>query len=171
MVILCRRVHQERLEGSEMAPRYWSWVLDHLVAANRMSSFSQEKGIEDLGGMKCINSVPLPRGLHIQDRFAAVEDLELFWRHEFSTCSTKYQSRLMKRWRTDRLVLGCGGPQTCCSILNWWDRQADRLYSPPSGEYGSGEGLVLSQIAELLWLALYILKGFRFSEWKVKGIV
>ena len=78
VVILCRRVHQEQLEGSEMAPQCWSWVLDHLVAANRMSRFSQEKGIEDLGGIKCINSVPLPRGLHIQDRFAAVENLEPF---------------------------------------------------------------------------------------------
>ena len=60
-----------------MAPRYWSWVLDHLVAANRMSMISQEEGIEDLEGIKCINSVPLPRGLRIQDQFAAVEDLEL----------------------------------------------------------------------------------------------
>ena len=77
MVILCRRVHQEQLEGSEMAPQCWSWVLDHLVAADRMSRFSQEKGIENLGGIKCINLVPLPRGLRIQDRFAAVEDLEL----------------------------------------------------------------------------------------------
>ena len=78
MVILCRRVHQEQSEGSEMAPQCWSWVLDHLVAANRMSRISQEEGIEDSGGIKYINSVPLPRGLHIQDRFAAVEDLELF---------------------------------------------------------------------------------------------
>jgi hypothetical protein len=61
-----------------MAPRYWSWVLDHLVAANRMSMISQEEGIEDSEGIKYINSVPLRRGLHIQDRFAAVEDLELF---------------------------------------------------------------------------------------------
>ena len=78
VVILCKRVHQEQLEGSEMAPQYWSWVLDHLAAADRMSRLSQEKGIENLGGIKCINSVPFPRGLHIQDRFAAVEDLELF---------------------------------------------------------------------------------------------
>ena len=77
VVILCRRVHQEQLEESEKVLQYWSWVLDHLVAANRMSRFSQEKGIEDLGGIKCINLVPLPRGLHIQDQFAAVEDLEL----------------------------------------------------------------------------------------------
>ena len=55
-----------------MAPQYWSWVLDHLAAANRMSRISQEEGI------KYINSVSLPRGLHIQDQFAAVEDLELF---------------------------------------------------------------------------------------------
>ena len=68
---------------------------------------------------KCTDSVPLPRGLHIQDQFAAVEDLKLFWRHEFSRYSTKYQRRLMKRWRTDRLVLECGDFQTCCSILNW----------------------------------------------------
>jgi len=33
-----------------MAPQYWSWVLDHLVAADRMSRLSQEKGIEDLKG-------------------------------------------------------------------------------------------------------------------------
>ena len=26
---------------------------------------------------ECINSVPLPRGLHIQDQFVVVEDLEL----------------------------------------------------------------------------------------------
>ena len=77
VVILCRRVHQEQLEGSEMAPQCWSWVLDHLVAADRMSRFSQEKGVENLGEIKCISSVPLLRGLRIQDRFAAVEDLEL----------------------------------------------------------------------------------------------
>ena len=50
VVILCRRVHQEQLEESEMVPQYWSWVLDHLVAADRMSRLSQEKGIEDLEG-------------------------------------------------------------------------------------------------------------------------
>ena len=50
VVILCRRVHQEKLEGSEMAPQYWSWVLDHLVAADIISRLSQEKGIEDLEG-------------------------------------------------------------------------------------------------------------------------
>ena len=50
VVILCRRVHQEQLEESEMAPQYWSWVLDHLVAADKMSRLSQEKGIEDLKG-------------------------------------------------------------------------------------------------------------------------
>ena len=77
MAILCRRVHQGQLEESGMAPRCWSWVLDHPVAANRVSRISQEKGMEDLEGIKCINSVPLPRRLHIQDRFAAVEDLEL----------------------------------------------------------------------------------------------
>ena len=33
-----------------MAPHCWSWVLDHLVAANRVSRISQE--IEDLGGIK-----------------------------------------------------------------------------------------------------------------------
>ena len=42
-----------------MVPQYWSWVLDHLVAANKMSRISQEEGIEDLGGIKYINSVPL----------------------------------------------------------------------------------------------------------------
>ena len=78
MVIPYKRGHQEQLEESEMAPQYWSWVLDRLAAADRMSRLSQEKGIENLGGIKCINSVSLPRGLHIQDRFAAVEDLELF---------------------------------------------------------------------------------------------
>ena len=77
MVIFRRREHQGQLEESGMAPRCWSWVLDHLVAANRVSRISQEKGIEGLEGIKCINSVPLPQGLHIQDRFAAVEDLEL----------------------------------------------------------------------------------------------
>ena len=77
MVILCKRVHQGQLEESGMDPRCGSWVLDHLVAADRMSRFSQEKGIEDLGGIKCINSVPLLRELRIQGQFAAVEDLEL----------------------------------------------------------------------------------------------
>ena len=33
-----------------MVPQYWSWVLDHLVAADRMSRLSQEKGVEDLKG-------------------------------------------------------------------------------------------------------------------------
>ena len=60
-----------------MAPRCWSWVLDHLVAANRVSRISQEKGTEDLEGIKCTDSVPLPWGLHIQDQFSTVEDLEL----------------------------------------------------------------------------------------------
>ena len=50
VVILCRKVHQEQLEESEMVPQYWSWVLDHLVAADRMSRLSQEKGVEDLKG-------------------------------------------------------------------------------------------------------------------------
>ena len=118
VVILCRRVHQEQLEGSEMAPQCWSWVLDHLVAADRMSRFSQEKGVENLGEIKCISSVPLLWGLRIQDRFAAVEDLELSWIHVFSTFPTKCWSRLMRMWRTDRLVLECGGHQTCCSILS-----------------------------------------------------
>ena len=58
----------------------------------------------------------------------------------------------MRGQRIDRLVLECRGGQTCCSILSWWDHRADRLCSPPSGEYGSGEGLVLSQISELLRL-------------------
>ena len=34
--------------------------------------------MDDLERVGCINSVPLPQGLHIQDQFAAVEDLELF---------------------------------------------------------------------------------------------
>jgi len=50
VVILCRRLHQEQLEESEMAPQYWSWGLDHLDAADKMSRLSQEKGIEDLKG-------------------------------------------------------------------------------------------------------------------------
>ena len=78
MVIPCRRVHQGQLEESGMVPRCWSWVLDHPVAANRVSRISQEKGIEDLEGIRCMNLVPLPRGLHIQDQFVAVEDLEFF---------------------------------------------------------------------------------------------
>ena len=77
LVISCRRVHQGQLGESGMVPRCWSWVLDHPVAANRVSRISQEKGIEDLEGTKCINSVHLLRGLHIQDQFAVVEDLEL----------------------------------------------------------------------------------------------
>ena len=78
LVIPCRRVHQGQLEESGMVPRCWSWVLDHPVAANRVSRISKEKGIEDLEGIKCINSVPVPRGLRIQDQFAAVEGLGLF---------------------------------------------------------------------------------------------
>ena len=78
VVTLCRRVHQEQLEESGMAPQCWSQVLDHLDATSKKSRISQEKGIEGLEGIKCINSVPLPQGLHIQDRFAAVEDLKLF---------------------------------------------------------------------------------------------
>ena len=78
LVIPYRRVHQGQLEESGMVPRCWSWVLDHPVAANRVSRISQEKGIEDLEGIKCTDLVPLPRGLHIQDPFAAVVDLELF---------------------------------------------------------------------------------------------
>ena len=50
VVILCRKAHQEQLEESEMVPQYWSWVMDHLVAADRMSRLSQEKGVEDLKG-------------------------------------------------------------------------------------------------------------------------
>ena len=40
MVILCRREHQGQLEESGMAPCCWSWVLDHPVAANRVSRIS-----------------------------------------------------------------------------------------------------------------------------------
>ena len=50
VVILCRKAHQEQLEESEMVPQYWSWVLNHLVAADRMSRLSQGKGVEDLKG-------------------------------------------------------------------------------------------------------------------------
>ena len=59
MVILCRKVHQGQLEENGMVFRCWSWVLDYPVAANRVSRISQEKGIEDLGGIKCTDSVPL----------------------------------------------------------------------------------------------------------------
>ena len=52
LVIPCRRVHQGQLEESGMVPRCWSLVLDHPVAANRVSRISQEKGIEDLEGIK-----------------------------------------------------------------------------------------------------------------------
>ena len=78
LVIPCRRVHQGQLEESGMAPCYWSRVLDHPVATDRVSRIKSSKGIEDLERMKCTDSVPLPRGLHIRDQFAAVEDLELF---------------------------------------------------------------------------------------------
>ena len=37
MVIPCKRGHQEQLEGSGMVPRYWSQVLDHLVAIREVS--------------------------------------------------------------------------------------------------------------------------------------
>ena len=43
MVIPCKRGHQEQLEESGMAPCYWSQVLDHLVAANRVSRISEVK--------------------------------------------------------------------------------------------------------------------------------
>ena len=71
MVIPYKRGHQEQLKESGMVPRYWSQVLDHLVAADKVSEISQEKGTEDLEGVKCTDSVPLPRGLHIQGQVAA----------------------------------------------------------------------------------------------------
>jgi len=37
MVIPCKRGHQEQLEESGMVPRYWSQVLDHLVAIREVS--------------------------------------------------------------------------------------------------------------------------------------
>ena len=40
----CKKEHQGRLEGSGMAPRYWSRVLDHLVAISKVSRISQVKG-------------------------------------------------------------------------------------------------------------------------------
>jgi len=43
-VIPCKREHQGRMEESGMAPRYLSWVLNHLVAASKVSKVSQEKG-------------------------------------------------------------------------------------------------------------------------------
>ena len=78
MVIPCKRGHQEQLEESGMVPRYWSQVLDHLVAITEVSKDSTSKRIEDSEGIKCTDSVPLPWGLHIQDQFAAVEGLRLF---------------------------------------------------------------------------------------------
>jgi len=42
-VIPCKREHQWWMEESGMAPRYLSWVLDHLVAASKVSKVSQEK--------------------------------------------------------------------------------------------------------------------------------
>jgi len=42
-VIPYKREHQGRLGESGMAPRYWSWVLDHFVAASKVSKVSQEK--------------------------------------------------------------------------------------------------------------------------------
>ena len=50
--IPCKREHQGRMEESGMVSRCWLQVLDHLVAANRVSRISQEKGIEDLEGIK-----------------------------------------------------------------------------------------------------------------------
>ena len=44
MVIPCRRGHREQLGESGMVPRYWSRVLDHLVAVSRVSRISQVKG-------------------------------------------------------------------------------------------------------------------------------
>ena len=46
-VIPCKREHQGCLGESGMAPRYLSWVLDHLVAASKVSKVSQEKLVED----------------------------------------------------------------------------------------------------------------------------
>ena len=59
-----------------MAPRYWSWVLDHLVAVSKVSKVSQVKWW-GLRKNRCTDSVPLPRGLRIQDQFAVVEGLKL----------------------------------------------------------------------------------------------
>jgi len=42
-VIPCKKEHQGRLGESGMAPRYWSLVLDHLVAVNKVSKVSQVK--------------------------------------------------------------------------------------------------------------------------------
>jgi len=42
-VIPCKKEHQGWLGESGMAPRYWSWVLDHLVAVNKVSKVSQVK--------------------------------------------------------------------------------------------------------------------------------
>ena len=46
-VIPCKKEHQGWLGESGMAPRYLSWVLDHLVAASKVSKVSQEKGEKD----------------------------------------------------------------------------------------------------------------------------
>jgi len=160
VVIPCRRVHQGQLEESGMAPHCWSWVLDHLVVVNRVSWISQEKGIEDLEGIKVHIFSTSSSGITYSGSICCSRWPRAFLNTCVSTFPTKYQSRLTRRWRTNRLVLEYGDHQTCCSILNWWDHQADRLCSPPSGEYGSGEGLVLSQIAELLRLLIGFIAWF-----------
>ena len=75
MEIPCKRGHQEQLGESGMVPRYWLQVLDHLVAVIKGLAKKRGRGLRK---NKCTDSVPLLRGLHIQDQFAAVEDLELF---------------------------------------------------------------------------------------------
>ena len=65
------------MEESGMVPRYLSWVLDHLVAASKVREVSQEFG-RGVRKNKSTDSVPFPRGLHVQDQSAAVEGLKLF---------------------------------------------------------------------------------------------
>ena len=43
VVIPCKKEYQGRLWESGMVPRYWSWVLDHLVVVNKVSKVSQVK--------------------------------------------------------------------------------------------------------------------------------
>jgi len=42
-VIPCKKEQQGQLGESGMTPRYWSWVLDHFVAVNKVSKVSQVK--------------------------------------------------------------------------------------------------------------------------------
>ena len=87
-VIPCKREHQGRMEESGMAPHYLSWVWTILLLQARWARLAKRNG-RWLRKNKSMGSVPLPRGLHIQDQFATVEGLKLFWIREFSTFPTK----------------------------------------------------------------------------------